>query len=139
MNANILKVALNVKGKVIVPDETALSGYRLVVVQGASEVNCNDHAPDGTPRQIRAYVRPTDPRSPAQIIQRQKMAIAVAMWHAATPEDKEPARHIAKARNITLYMAFLSMVMPTITPGALTIWDDGATVWNSGLTVWNGA
>lgn len=139
MKASILDVALSVKGKVIVPDDTALSGYRLVVVQGATEQNCNSHGPDGAPRQVRAYVRPTDPRTPAQIIQRQKMALAVAMWRTATLEQKEQARPIAEDRNITLYMAYLSMVMPSIIIAGATVWDGGATVWNSGATIWNGA
>ncbi len=49
---------------------------------------------------------PTDPKSPAQLTQRQKYKDAVSAWHALTPEEKEAWRGVCPG--LTAYQCFMS-------------------------------
>ena len=48
---------------------------------------------------------PTDPKSPAQLTQRQKYKDAVSAWHALTPEEKEAWRGVCPG--LTAYQCFM--------------------------------
>lgn len=59
-------------------------------------------------RQMRAYVIPVDPQTPAQLARRAAFAAAVASWHAATPEQRETVRPLADRRRISLFNAWIA-------------------------------
>ncbi len=59
---------------------------------------------------------PTDPKSPAQLAQRQIYKDAVSAWHALTPEEKEAWRGVC--RGLTAYQCFIQakireLLLPT--------------------------
>jgi hypothetical protein len=57
---------------------------------------------------LEKYPKPSYTRSVAQDEQRTAYTNAVAAWHAASDEDREKYRPIARKRQITLYNAFIS-------------------------------
>lgn len=57
---------------------------------------------------IEKYPKPSYTRSPAQDEQRTLYSLAVKAWHAASDEEREEYRPIAKRKQITLYNAFIS-------------------------------
>lgn len=59
-------------------------------------------------RQRRAHVIPKDPKTPAQLQRRARMAAAVAAWKLATPEDRSAYAEAARIRRITVCNAFIS-------------------------------
>lgn len=61
--------------------------------------------------QLRRWVMPADPRTPAQLAQRARMTAGVAEWHALTPEARAAWKATGKARGIPAYNAFLSAYM----------------------------
>lgn len=63
--------------------------------------------------QLRRYVIPTDPRTPAQIARRAAFANAVAAWQATTPENRALWRIQGKARNLSGFNAYLSRALKT--------------------------
>ncbi len=68
---------------------------------------------------------PTDPKSPAQLAQRQIYRDAVDAWHALTPEEKEAWRGVCPG--LTAYQCFMSSQLKYVAPpipidiGALAI------------------
>ncbi len=58
--------------------------------------------------QLRRYVIPFDPRTPAQIARRARLAAGVATWHALSAEQKKAWSAEGKRRQIGAYCAFLS-------------------------------
>lgn len=95
-------------GKLTEPDPLNPSQSVTVVYQRVAPGLGNvDSDPTGT-QQRRALVTPTDPRTPAQLARRAKMADAVAAWHAATPEQRAAYNDAARVRRITAFNAFVS-------------------------------
>ena len=60
---------------------------------------------------------PTDPKSPAQLAQRQIYKDAVATWHALTPEEKEAWRGVCPG--LTAYQCFMSSQLKYAPPPPL--------------------
>ncbi len=79
---------------------------------------------------------PTDPKSPAQLAQRQRYKDAVTAWHALTPEEKEAWRGVCPG--LTAYQCFMRSELKYAPPpvpidiGALAI--DRASSRTSGYT-----
>lgn len=57
---------------------------------------------------------PTDPKSPAQLAQRQRYKDAIAVWHALTPEAKEAWRGVCPG--LTAYQCFLRSELKYVPP-----------------------
>ncbi|MBA7589483.1 hypothetical protein ES708_31568 [subsurface metagenome] len=57
---------------------------------------------------------PTDPKSPAQLAQRQRYKDAVDAWHALTPEEKEAWRGVCPG--LTAYQCFMSSELKYVPP-----------------------
>jgi len=57
---------------------------------------------------------PKDPRSKAQLAQRQRYKDAVAVWHALTPEEKEAWRGVCPG--LTAYQCFMSSELKYVPP-----------------------
>ena len=55
---------------------------------------------------------PKDPKSPAQLAQRQRYKEAVASWHSLTPEEKEAWRGVCPG--LTSYQCFMSAELPYV-------------------------
>jgi hypothetical protein len=126
----MLKICLNVRG-------TLRIGTGKVVYQKTFDYLNNRRTFGGKPIQIRAHVIPFDPKTPAQISQRSKLAQAVAEWHTATPEQRQQYAYKARSKKISVYMAFIGETMRKINPILGTIWDLGATTWDNGATIWD--
>ena len=50
----------------------------------------------GQETHIRPYVKPRDPKTPKQIVHREKFRLASLAWTKLTPEEKEPYNQLAK-------------------------------------------
>ncbi|MBA7591601.1 hypothetical protein ES708_33761 [subsurface metagenome] len=57
---------------------------------------------------------PTDPKSPAQLAQRQRYRDAVDAWHALTPAEKEAWRGVCPG--LTAYQCFMSSELKYVPP-----------------------
>lgn len=62
-------------------------------------------------RQRRAWVKPHDPMTPAQLARRAKFADAVATWHVMSEEQKKAWKSDAKNKNISTFNAYISAFM----------------------------
>jgi hypothetical protein len=62
-------------------------------------------------RQQRRHVIPADPKTPAQITRRVKLAAATNAWHSLTTPEKKAARMRGAARSITGFNQFISEYM----------------------------
>lgn len=58
--------------------------------------------------QLRAYVIPIDPKTPAQLARRATFAAAVAAWHGLSPAQKASYARRGKSRNLPGYNLFIS-------------------------------
>lgn len=56
----------------------------------------------------RAWVRPTDPKKPKQLIQRKKFQAAVQAWQELLPEDKDKYRKRGAASHRQGYHLFVA-------------------------------
>ena len=138
MRFNIIDNVLSIKGKVLIPDPTALSGRRLVVVQGASEQNHNARDKLGRPIQIRSYVRGVATRTLKQSARRNKMTRSVMAWRQVTEVEKNALKSEADKKAITVYMAFVSKYMREAKQAGASSWNNEATRWNNDDVFWNG-
>lgn len=57
---------------------------------------------------------PADPKSPAQLAQRQRYKDAVAAWHALSPEEKEAWRGVCPG--LTAYQCFMNSELKYVEP-----------------------
>ena len=57
---------------------------------------------------------PTDPKSPAQLAQRQRYKEAVATWHSLTPQEKEAWRGVCPG--LTAYQCFMRSELKYVPP-----------------------
>ncbi|MBA7633839.1 hypothetical protein ES703_41410 [subsurface metagenome] len=57
---------------------------------------------------------PKDPKSPAQLAQRQRYKEAVAAWHSLTPQEKEAWRGVCPG--LTAYQCFMRAELPYVPP-----------------------
>jgi len=57
---------------------------------------------------------PKDPKSPAQLAQRQRYKEAVAAWHSLTPQEKEAWRGVCPG--LTAYQCFMSSELKYVPP-----------------------
>jgi hypothetical protein len=64
--------------------------------------------------QNRAYVKPTDRHTPAQLAQRMKMRDAVASWHTIDPDLKATYRARAKPLNMTGFNLYISTYLRSV-------------------------
>lgn len=101
-------ITLDIKGTVKQLTDDSPTTPIKVVYQGTSPQFANYYTKNGKPRMVRGYVNVTNPKTPAQIIQQTRLKNAVAAWHAATDDEKKAFSSIAKTRQITNYMAFIS-------------------------------
>ncbi len=62
-------------------------------------------------RQRRAWVKPHDPMTPAQLARRAKFAAAVAAWHALTQTERDQYKSQAKNKSISAFNAYISVFM----------------------------
>lgn len=131
---DIKQNVLDIRGSLVVPDEAAPGEVKKVVFQGTAPQFANYRTGTGQPRMIRAHVIPADPRTPAQINQRTKMTMAVSAWHESTQAERLAFAETAKARGITVYMAFVSSYIKALPPLLGTVWDGGTTAWIDGST-----
>lgn len=74
-------LALHLTGK-------ARSDGQLVVYQRAAKGFGNLRGAGGQDLQLRAYVAPANPQTPAQTLNRQRHAAATAAWQALPPEER---------------------------------------------------
>lgn len=58
--------------------------------------------------QLRAYVIPTDPQTPAQLARRAVFADAVAGWQSLTPAQRDIWRIAGAGRNLPAYQTYVS-------------------------------
>lgn len=130
-------IVLDINGTISKPDPLNPAVTLKIVYQGTSPQFANYYTKQGKPKMVRSYVAVVNPKTPAQLARQEAMRQAVANWHAATPEQKEAARYLAKNRQITLYMAFISLQLKALNPILGTIWDGGSTTWDSGSTIWD--
>ena len=135
--ADIKDISLDVKGTLSMFDPDSPTSIIKVVYQATSEQFANYHTKTGKPRMVRAYVAVVNPGTPAQLARQEAMRQAVANWHTATSEERDLAKTLAESRNITLYMAYISLQLKSLNPVLGTIWDGGATTWDSGTTLWD--
>jgi hypothetical protein len=133
----IKELTLDVKGTLQVEDPGSPGEMLKIVYQGCSPQFANYFNSQGKPRMVRTYVSVTNPGTPAQLARQEGMRQAVAAWQAATQSERETARYLADNRQITLYMAFISIWLKSYSPTIGTIWDGGATTWDSGSTTWD--
>lgn len=66
--------------------------------------------------QLRRWVMPADPRTPAQVAHRAAFAAAVAAWQSMPQEARDSWRIPGKARNLPAYNAFLSAYLAAASP-----------------------
>jgi hypothetical protein len=62
-------------------------------------------------RQRRAWVKPYDPMTPAQLARRSKFAEAVATWQVMSAEQKKAWKTDAKNKSISTFSAYISAFM----------------------------
>jgi hypothetical protein len=134
---DITQLCLDIKGTLKEPDPANPTTIIKRVYQATSPQFANYYTKNGKPRMVRAYVAVVNPKTSAQLVQQNKLRLAVAAWHTASDLDKEPARTLAKQRDITIYMAYLSLWMKSYIAPVGTIWDSGATTWDSAATLWD--
>jgi hypothetical protein len=107
------KITLDVRGKLYFDPEGPARGPGAYVYQ-RTRAGWGNIPEDKSGRlQLRRWVRPYDPHTPAQIAQRARMAAGVAAWHALSPEARAAWRAAGKQRGIPAYNAFLSAHMKT--------------------------
>lgn len=135
--ADIKDISLDVRGTLSMFDPDSPTSIIKVVYQATSEQFANYHTKTGKPRMVRAYIAVVNPGTPAQLARQEAMRQAVANWHAATSEERAVAKSLAESRNITLYMAYISLQLKSLNPVLGTIWDGGSTTWDSGSTLWD--
>lgn len=135
--ADIKNLSLDVKGTLSMFDPDSPTSIIKVVYQGTSNQFANYFTKTGAPRMVRAYVPVTNPGTPGQLARQEAMRQAVANWHTASTSDREMARELAESRQITLYMAFISLQLKSLNPVLGTIWDGGSTTWDGGTTLWD--
>lgn len=58
--------------------------------------------------QLRAYVIPADPKTPAQLARRNLFSLAVSGWHSLTEEQRWAWRDAGARRNISSFNAYIS-------------------------------
>lgn len=135
--ADIKNLSLDVKGTLSMFDPDSPTSIIKVVYQGTSPQFANYYTKTGKPRMVRAYSSPVNPGTPAQLARQEAMRQAVINWHSATSEERALAKTLAESRQITLYMAYISLQLKSLNPVLGTIWDGGATTWDSGSTLWD--
>lgn len=135
--ADLKDISLDVKGTLSMFDPDSPTSIIKVVYQGTSPQFANYFTKSGQPRMVRAYAAVVNPGTPAQLARQEAMRVAVANWHAATAEEREIARETAINRQITLYMAYISLQLKSLNPVLGTVWDGGSTSWDSGTTLWD--
>lgn len=100
--------SLDLRGTLQEPDPANPAQSVKVVYQAVAPGLGNIANGGAFDRQRRAHVVPADPRTPAQLARRSKMADAVAAWHAASPENRRAYEEAAKVRRISVFNAFIS-------------------------------
>lgn len=106
------------------------------VIQACAAQFANFHTGTGQPRMVREYVKVINPKTPGQVQQQNKLKLAVQAWQSATPEQKAEAMPLAQKKQISVYMAFVSIFIKNYQPAVGVQWDNGASIWDSGATVW---
>lgn len=101
-------VALDIRGTVTECEPMPSPVCEKVVYQGTAPGAGNISHGGQFDRQRRAYVIPTDPRTPAQVTRRSYFADAVASWQSLSPDAKDAWKQAGKSRNLPGYSAFLS-------------------------------
>lgn len=105
---NPITISTDMRGTLTLYDDTYAHTPFKVVFQGCAEASANFHNSLGKPMMHRAYVIPFDPKTPAQITRRRKMADAVIAWRNATNQIKSSFVLDAQARQISTFNAFVS-------------------------------
>ncbi len=99
---------LDIRGTLQEPDPANPAQSVKVVYQKVAPGAGNISNGGAFDRQRRAHVVPTDPKTPAQVARRTKMAAAVEAWHNASPENRRAYAEAAKVRRISIFNAFIS-------------------------------
>lgn len=128
---------LDARGSLNWTDYINTGEVRRVVFQATGARGSNLTSPLGKPRQVRRHVIPKDPRTPAQIAQRNQLKQAMLAWQALTEPEKQTWRNKAKGQPLTGCMLFVSQYRQPPVGGGSTTWDAGATTWDGGSTVWD--
>lgn len=105
------KITLAVRGKICFDPEEPDRPPGCYVYQRTAPGKGNIPTDPQRALQLRAWVIPFDPHTPAQVAQRATMRDGVAAWQALTPEAKAAWRAAGLARNLPAYNAFLSAYM----------------------------
>lgn len=104
-------ITLDVRGKLCFDPEQPDRPPGCYVYQRTAPGKGNIPTDPARALQLRAWVIPYDPRTPAQLAQRATMRAAVTAWQALPPPAREQWRDAGKNRGIPAYNAFLSAYM----------------------------
>lgn len=134
---------LSITGKLhTTPEDPPRPAGRYVYQRCASGTG-NIPSDDTGRSMVRRHVYPTNPRTPAQMAHRGRMAAAVRAWHAATPAERASYAPAASKRGLSAYHLFVADYIRTHPATAYsawrTMWDDDRTGWDSGKTDWRSA
>lgn len=127
---------LDIRGSLYEPDPTAPEGRRRWVYQHTAPGLGNISNGGRFDRQRRRWVATPNPRTAAQIINRARLAAAVAAWQAMDDAARAPYRAAAVGHHRTGYQQFCHDYMRTIAP-IVTVWDPTFTAWDPAATPWD--
>ena len=104
-------IGLDLRGTLTICDNADCTLKHKVVFQGCSEASANYFVGNHSPRMMRAYVIPNDPKTSAQLACRAKFASAVANWTTLSTADKSYWSERGRARNLSGWNEFISEFM----------------------------
>jgi len=107
-------LAFDIRGTLSITTSGVSPVTSKVVFQKCHPDSATHFVGNHSPRMMRAHVIPFDPKSPAQMMQRNKMRLAVAAWHILPNEARYGWQEEGKMRSISGFNAFISDYMKTL-------------------------
>ena len=134
---NITDLALLITGSINVPDPTAPTGWKRIIIQRTTKGLGNIPTRHPYDYQVKTWRLQADPKTFTKQAHRKRFGAAVAAWHDATLAERETARKTATKKSITLFNAYLSDYIRAHPVLARSLWDAGATSWDNNYSHWD--